>query len=224
MFSIKYVRSAIKELMSAQCCMQYLSTIEEYKVGTLVEHTGCSSYGGLFGIVTQAYKHLYGTRSRSPMKITWVFDKNFRKISNISWSRVEEGGIIKGSYKTTCWATNNLRRLGTGIINPEQATIEGNVPNDEQILAPTESMDDLHRIIDEETAVTWDYILWSPQGDRNPKQIHSTEDKAKEVALLMAIKHNQQFYVCKLVAKSTPRLISELETLGDLTCQTKLEV
>ena len=56
----------------------------------------------------------------------------------------------------------------------------------------------------EECTCKGEFIIWSPQGSRNPKGKHTCKKVATKVAVEMAIKYNQDFYVCKLVVKAKP--------------------
>ena len=48
------------------------------------------------------------------------------------------------------------------------------------------------------------FILWSPSGKTNPEATFVDYDVAHKVAKAMAVRYDQEFFVCKLVSKTVP--------------------
>lgn len=169
------------------------------QVGTIVGHSGTSGRRGWKGIIIAANPN----DTDKYVSVYWILNRHNCSMTPVTQS-YSKGFFINNTKVYPTISANMVERY-TEKIYTEQSPVE------KDIVEKGPTMEEAHDLLKKES--NSNYIIWSPDGVRNPKKVHNTLEEAEDVATEMAARHQQDFFVCKQVAKAIPIYTSELERL-----------
>lgn len=167
-------------------------------VGLVVRHNGTSSRSGWIGVVVKVSENHIG--------VFWLFDKEGNHLLQHGSYNYNQFGVYQSYSLGWCLSSMQAGKLSNFTIN-DVVKFKSLVLNSEKdngtVCKSTSPEQDKgeEAMYKEETG---QFIIWCKNGKTNPKVVHTSKAEAKQAARAMTKRHNNTFYVAKLVAMSKP--------------------
>ncbi|AFK66620.1 thiamine pyrophosphate enzyme family protein [Colwellia phage 9A] len=177
---------------SSRCDLQLVS-------GNIVKHYGASSRKGWIGIVIGA------STGTDRIDVVWLLNDGGNDINKEFFAKSKSYVGVPQSYSNQ-WTIEGFRLCTnvTNIYDHETGVYPFNVKPKRVLIKKADKEKEPVKEVEKKVEPKEKFIIWSPSGTRNPTKVHDTLTVATKVAVDMAIKHNKEFFVCKLVVKTKP--------------------
>lgn len=169
-------------------CAPWFESIGGFKKGMVVKHNGVSTNKrrGWCGVIIDIYDDY--------VSVKWSIDSGGEVF-------LEKSSVFQ-DYSS--WALTNLLILvSNGAMYMSKLVPILTVIDTKDAIQGTNTIRSSHA--PEEGVLSYDgsFLIWTPISGSNPRVIHDNIKKAEEEALRLTIKYNKEFFVARLVAKTT---------------------
>ncbi len=166
-------------------------------VGMVVRHNGTSTRKGWIGVVVKVSENHIGVFWFLDKWGSYIYPKDVYKHNT---------GLYQSYSLGWCFCSMQAGKLSNftinDIINPPKKMLNSEKDNGIVCESTSPEQDKGEEAMYKEE--TGQFIIWCKNGKTNPKVVHTSKTEAKQAARAMTKRHNDAFYVAKLVAMSKP--------------------